>query len=161
MLVAGEVGKPHGLGGEVYVDRISDDPDRFGPGSKLIHADGRELVVAGSRSHRNRMLVKFEGVDDRTAAEGLRGTLMIPSEEARSLEDDEYWPHELAGCMVVLGDGTAVGEVAEVVPAPAHDLLQIRTPSGDRLVPIVKDIVVAVDVAAGRITIDPPAGLLD
>jgi|SRR5918995_2254976 16S rRNA processing protein RimM len=161
MLLAGEIGKPHGLTGEVYVVRISDDPLRFEPGSRLIHADGRELVVASSRPHRDRLLVKFEGFDDRDAAEGLRGTLLINSEEARTLEDDEYWPHELTGCAVVLADGGVVGEVSAVVPSPAHDLLQVKTSAGDRLVPVVKDIVVEVDVRGRRITIDPPEGLLD
>ena len=161
MLLAGEVGKPHGLGGEVYVIRISDDPLRFEPGSRLIHGDGRELVVESSRPHRDRLLVKFQGFDDRTAAEGLRGALLIHSEDVRALEDHEYWPHELVGCSVVLRDGTEVGEVNAVVPSPAHDLLQVGTPGGERLVPIVKEIVIEVDVSARRITIDPPEGLLD
>lgn len=160
MLLAGEVGKPHGLGGEVYVIRISDDPLRFEPGSRLIHADGRELVVESSRPHRDRLLVKFQGFDDRTAAEGLRGPLHVPSQDVRALEEDEYWPHELTGCSVVLRDGTKVGEVSAVVPSPAHDLLQIETPAGERLVPIVKEMVIEVDVAARRITVDPPEGLL-
>ena len=161
MLLAGQIGKPHGLGGEVNVLRISDDPRRFEPGATLIHTDGRELVVESARPHRDRLLVKFDGIDDRQAAEALRGAVLVPSEEARELADDEYWPHELAGCRVVRGDGDVVGEVVAVVPSPAHDLLQVRTAAGDRLVPIVKAIVIDVDVAGGRITIDPPEGLLD
>jgi 16S rRNA processing protein RimM len=161
MLLAGEIGKPHGLGGEVYVVRISDDPRRFEEGARLVHADGRELVVESSRAHRDRLLVKFEGSDDRISAEGLRGALFVPSEEARTLEEDEYWPHELTGCTVVLGDGTVVGEVRGIDPSPAHDLLRVQTPAGDRLVPIVKEIVNEVDVNARRIIIDPPEGLLD
>jgi 16S rRNA processing protein RimM len=160
-LLAGEIGKPHGLGGEVYVIRISDDPLRFEPGSKLIHADGRALVVETSRAHHDRLLIKFEGFDDRSAAEDLRGTLFVKPEDVRALQDDEYWPHELVGCTVALRDGSIVGEVGAVVPSPAHDLLQVTTPSGDRLVPIVKEIVVDVNVGARRITIDPPEGLLD
>jgi 16S rRNA processing protein RimM len=161
MLLAGEIGKPHGLGGEVYVVRISDDPGRFDPGARLIHSDGRALVVESSRAHRDRLLVKFEGVDDRTGAEGLRGALFVPTEDVRALEDDEFWPHDLVGCSVALSDGTVVGEVGAVVPSPAHDLLEVRTAAGDRLVPVVKEIVTEVDVAARRITIDPPEGLLD
>ena len=161
MLLAGEIGKPHGLGGEVYVVRISDDPGRFEAGSKLTHADGRELVVERSRAHRDRLLVKFEAYDDRAAAEGLRGTLFVKPEDIRELQEDEYWPHDLVGCSVALEDGRVVGKVGAVVPSPAHDLLQVTTSSGDSLVPIVKEIVVDVDVSARRITIDPPEGLLD
>jgi len=161
MLLAGEIGKPHGLGGEVYVVRISDDPRRFEPGARLVHSNGRELVVESSRGHRDRLLVKFRGYDDRTAAEGLRGTLLVPAHDARTLEENEYWPHELTGCTVVLGDGTEVGTVGSIEPSPAHDLLRVATRAGDRLVPIVKEIVTEVDVGGRRITIDPPEGLLD
>jgi len=161
MLLAGEIGKPHGLGGEVYVVRISDDLRRFEPGARLVHADGRELVVESSRAHRDRLLVKFQGSDDRTAAAGLRGALLVPAEDARTLEEGEYWPHELTGCTVVLGDGAVVGKVRSIEPSPAHDLIRVETRAGDRLVPIVKEIVKAVDVQGRRIIIDPPEGLLD
>jgi 16S rRNA processing protein RimM len=160
-LLAGEVGKPHGLAGEVYVVPISDDPRRFEPGSILLHSDGRELTVEARREHRNRMLVKFTGHDTRTDAEGLRGALYVRTEEARDLPEGEFWPHELIGCKVMLVDGAEVGEIADVVPGSAHDLLSIRNDRGEFLVPLVKEIVVAVDVDAGIATIDPPQGLLE
>lgn len=161
MLLAGEIGKPHGISGEVYVVRISDDPGRFQPGSRLVHASGRKLVVAGSRVHRDRFLVTFEDVHSRTEAEGLRGALYVAAGDVRELEADEFWEHDLVGCEVVLVDGSPAGRAARVVKGPAQDLLVIETPGGERLVPVVKDIVVGVDLDARRITIDPPEGLLD
>jgi 16S rRNA processing protein RimM len=161
MLLAGQVGKPHGIAGEVYVVPISDDPRRFDPGSILVREDGSTVVVESARAHTNRFLVKFEGVETRDEAERLRGPLLIPAEEARALEDDEFWPHDLEGCAVVLPDGEPVGTVSSVVSGPAQDLLEVATQHGDRLVPLVKEIVVDVDVGARRVTIDPPAGLLD
>lgn len=159
-LLAGEIGKPHGISGEVYVVPISDDPRRFEPGSTLQWGDGH-LVVARTRRHGNRLLVKFEGIDTRTDAEGLRGPLFVPVDEARALEDDEFWPHDLIGCeMWTVGDEPH-GEVKDVVPGVAHDLLVVSTPSGDRMVPLVKEIVVKVDLDAGIVLVDPPAGLLD
>ena len=160
-MLAGEIGKPFGLSGDVYVLRISDDPRRFEPGARLIGASGQTLVVETSRPHGNRWLVKFAGVDDRNAAEAIRGAVFIPTAEVRALDEDEFWPHELIGCKVLLTTGQPVGVVDDVVPGPAQDLLQISTPAGERLVPAVKGIVVAVDVGARRITIDPPEGLLD
>ncbi|HEX2196810.1 MAG TPA: ribosome maturation factor RimM [Actinomycetota bacterium] len=155
------MGKPHGLGGEVYVIRISDDRRRFEPGSQLVHEDGRALVVQSTRDHRNRFLVKFEGTDDRTAAETLRGALYVDASSARSLEPGEFWEHDLAGLDVVLaGTGQAAGTVARVEEGPAQDLLVVDTPRGERLVPLVAEIVVDVDLAARKVTIDPPEGLL-
>ena len=159
-MLAGEIGKPHGLGGEVYVIPISDDPRRFEPGSLLHHDDGRPLTVQSSRDHRNRFHVKFEGVDDREAAEMLRGALWVDASDQRSLEEGEFWEHQLDGLAVVDARGASVGTVKRIDPGPAQDLLVVETESGERLVPLVAGIVTEVDVDGGRVTIDPPDGLL-
>ncbi|MDQ3954195.1 MAG: ribosome maturation factor RimM [Actinomycetota bacterium] len=161
-LLAGQIGKPHGLDGEVYVLPISDDPLRFEPGSVLLDPDDRELAVVEARRHRDRLLVRFEGVVDREGAEGLRGvTLFVTPADLRSLEADEFWPHYLIGSEVRTPDGAVVGRAVEVVPGAAQDLLQVETKTGPKLIPMTKAIVVEIDAAAGRITIDPPQGLLD
>jgi 16S rRNA processing protein RimM len=160
MLLAGEVGKPHGLAGEVYVVVISDDPQRFQPGSQLHRDDGSTLVVATSRAHGDRFLVRFEGTDTREQAMFLRGPLFVPGEETRTLEDDEFWHDDLVGCAVVVGE-VPVGTVTGVLSGPMQDLLKIDTTNGERLVPLVKPIVVKVDTGARRILLDPPEGLLD
>ena len=161
MLLAGEVGKPHGLAGEVYVVVISDDPHRFDPGSTLFRADGGPLVVTSSRAHGQRFLVRFEGIDDRPEAEGLRGPLYVPGTERRALEEDEFWTDDLVGCSVVTRAGAELGQVSGIVPGSAQDLLQVETGTGVRLVPAVKAIVVEVDPDARRIVVDPPEGLFD
>ncbi len=157
----GQIGKPHGISGEVYVRPISDDPQRFRPGSRLTHAEGRILVVEGARTHRERLLVKFQAIDSRAEAEGLRGPLYVSSESVRTLGEDEYWEHALIGCSVALTSGEAVGNVSGLVAGASQDLLAVATPKGDRLVPVVKDIVVEVDVERRLVVIDPPEGLLD
>lgn len=141
---------------------LSDDPRRFEEGAQLTHEDGRVFVVAGSRPHkRDRLLVKFEGIDSRDQAEKLRGPLYAPPGEARELEPDEYWPRDLIGCEVVDQEGRRLGQVGAVVPSVGQDLLEVITPTGPGLVPLVKPIVTAVDLDGRRITVDPPAGLLD
>lgn len=161
MLLAGEVGKPHGLGGEVYVVPISDDPHRFEPGGRVARADGSMVVIETSRRHGDRLVVKFEGIDDRDGAAGMRGPLFVPESATRALDEDEFWQHEVAGATVVDPAGRELGTVTKVVPGPAQDMLEVRTGRGNRLVPVVKNIVVSVDIRAQRVVIDAPEGLLE
>jgi 16S rRNA processing protein RimM len=160
-LLVGEIGKPHGLAGEVYVNVVSDDPRRFARGSRLLHESGRRLRVEQLRKHRDRALIKFEGIDDRDAAALLKGPLYVLSAEMRSLGEGEYWAHDLAGLSALDPAGQPLGTVTRVIPGAAQDLLEIQTPVGLRLAPLVADIVTEVDVEAGRVTLNPPAGLLD
>ncbi|HEU4480890.1 MAG TPA: ribosome maturation factor RimM [Actinomycetota bacterium] len=159
--MVGQIGKPHGIAGEVYLIQISDDPRRYEVGARLEHANGRTLTIVSARPHRDRFLVRFEGITTRDEAEAIRGALYVSAAEARSLEDDEFWPHELVGAKVYLVDGSEVGEVREVIPGPAQDLLAVDSEGTTHLVPMVKAIVVDVDRDARRITIDPPVGLLN
>ena len=161
MLLAGQIGKPHGTAGEVYVIRISDDPRRFEPGASLIHEDGRVLVVASARPHRDRFLVRFEGIEDRRDAEGARGRLYISQEDVRDLEEGEFWPHDLVGCEVISPDGSAIGKVSGVQMGGVQDLLVIATPMGEKLVPLVEALVPEIDVAANKVVVDAPPGLLE
>lgn len=126
----------------------------------MIHEDGRVLVVTSSRAHRDRFLVRFEGIDSREAAEGLRGALYVGAGESRELGDYEYWESDVVGCEVFLADGTKVGRVTDVIVRPAQDLLEVENATGRHLVPFVEAIVIEVDPEARRIVVDPPAGLL-
>lgn len=156
----GRIGKPHGIKGEATVLVMSDDPARFAPGSTLLTHDG-ELEVESSRDHRGITLVKFTGVDDRNAAEALRGTeLYVPREARRGLDTGEFWPEDLVGLAVVDVAGGELGRVAYVVPGPAQDRIAVRTSTGVTEVPFVAAIVTDVDLDSGRITLDPPEGLL-
>ena len=113
------------------------------------------------RFHQGRLLLSLEGVEDRDAAEGLRGAwLSIPVASARSLEPGEFWPHQLVGLAVVDRQGRERGRVADVVPGAAHDLLSVELPGGARaLVPAVAALV-TVDLQAGRVLVDAVPGLL-
>ena len=160
-MIVGQIGKPHGTAGDVYVIRISDDPRRFEPGAVLRHEDGRSLVVESSRVHRDRFLVKFEGSDSRSDAEELRGTLFVPAADVRELEAGEFWEHDVVGLDVISSGGERLGQVTAIIPGVAQDLLEVSTPGGARLVPFVKEIVTKIDPDARRVTVDPPEGLLD
>jgi 16S rRNA processing protein RimM len=171
-LVVGRIGKPHGLKGEVSVEPRTDEPDRrFADGARLGtrrnrpgHApgDAGTLTVRNARWHSGRLLVTFEEIAGREAAEAARGTvLVVPIDPTERPEDpEEFYDHQLVGLGVVTTTGEAVGEVAEVVHGAAQDLLVVRVGDRDVLVPFVSALVPEVDLVAGRIVVDDQPGLL-
>ena len=167
-LVVGRVLRPHGVRGELSVEVLSDAPERFAPGAELGVGDPdgpeplRTAVVTASRRHQGRLLLSFEGVADRDAADRYRGAwLSIPVTEARPLEADEFWPHQLVGLAVVDHQGRERGRVADVLPGAAHDLLSVELPGGTSvLVPAVAALV-TVELDAGRVLVEAVPGLLD
>jgi 16S rRNA processing protein RimM len=168
-LVVGRVVKAHGVTGEVVVEIRTDDPDgRFAPGSSLRGRPSRggpetRYVIDSVRDHGGRLLVRLDGIADRTAADALRGTVFIvDSSDLPPIEDpDEFYDHQLEGLQVVTTTGTAVGSVAEVLHTAAGELLSVRNDAGEVLVPFVSAIVTSVSLADQTIVIDPPDGLLE
>ncbi|MFY1598732.1 ribosome maturation factor RimM [Micromonospora sp. WMMD737] len=139
-------------------------PSPAAPAQGVAFRVPAELVVESARWHQGRMLVAFEGIGDRDVAEALRGTLVaVDSAEVAPPEDpEEFHDHQLVGLAVVTPAGDRLGEVARIDHAPSSDLLVLRRPEGGTaLIPFVKAIVPEVDLAGGRVVVDPPAGLLD
>jgi 16S rRNA processing protein RimM len=167
-IAVGQIGRAHGIRGDVTVLVRTDEPNtRFAPGTALTTEppDRGPLTVAAIRWHSGRLIVTFEGVQDRNAAEDLRGTLLVVDSEQIPAPDDpdEFYDHQLIGLSVVTAAGRAVGEVINVLHH-GQDLLVVRPDhgaAGETLVPFVSAIVTNVDVPGGRLVIDPPPGLLD
>jgi len=166
-LVVGRIARAHGVGGEVAVEVRTDSPElRFAPGA-MVDTDPAErgpLTVRRTRWHSGRLLVIFDEVADRSAAELLRGTLLVAdsSTSPAAGDADDFWDHELVGLAAVLTTGQSLGTVEEVLHLPATDALVIRGGAGEEiLVPFVRAIVPEVDTVAGRLVIDPPEGLLE
>ncbi|SDQ97491.1 ribosome maturation factor RimM [Thermostaphylospora chromogena] len=164
-LVVGRIGRPHGVRGEVTVDVRTDDPDRrFAVGSTLDTdpPSAGPLRVRSTRNHAGLLLVRFDGVDDRNAAEALRGTLLVvDAEDLPPLDDpDEFYDHQLIGLAVWTVDGERVGQVADVLHH-GQDLLVVRRGTEEVYVPFVRALVPEVDLDGGRLVIDPPPGLLN
>lgn len=159
----GYVRRAHGLRGDVILRPQSDDPDRFviGAAFESDEQPPRTLTIAEIREHKEGLLLRFEQVRDRNAAEAMRGvTLTIGREERRDLEADEYWPEDLQGLEVFDAAGVRLGTVAAVLTGGAQDRLAVLT-ADDRTieVPFVAALVPQVDMTAGRIEMDPPPGL--
>jgi 16S rRNA processing protein RimM len=170
-VVIGRIGKPHGIRGEVTLDVRTDEPERrFAPGTTLraeapAGADRRpsSLTVARARWHQTTLLVTFEELADRNAAEAARGTVLhatIAHDETPE-DPEEYYDHQLVGLDVVDLDGSPLGTVKALVHGSAQDLLTVRTPDGrDTLVPFVSALVPEVDLRAGRIVVADRPGLV-
>jgi 16S rRNA processing protein RimM len=166
--VVGRIGKPQGIKGEVTVQVRTDDPQaRFAAGAVLLTDPSARgpLTVASSRWQNGRLVVAFDGVPDRSAAELLRETLL--QVDARTLpppeDDDEFHDHVLRGMSAELVTGGRIGEVVDVLHLPHGDVLVVRRDDNgaEVLVPFVKAMVPVVDVAARRLEVQPPEGLLD
>jgi 16S rRNA processing protein RimM len=155
LLEVGRIGRPHGLRGEVVVVLSTDRDERLAPGARLS-SDRGDLVVRTSRRHQDRWIVSFDGRDAREQAEELRGVVLL----AEPLDDPgELWVHELVGAEVVTTGGDSLGRCTAVVANPAADLIEL---DGGGLVPVVFVVDHTLgDGVPGRVTIDPPEGLLD
>jgi 16S rRNA processing protein RimM len=212
-LVIGSIVRAHGVRGEVVVAVTTDEPqDRYVAGSVLETdpATAGPLTIEGLRVHTSsgvdRLLIVFDGIDDRDAAERLRGVkLLVDADDIEPSDDpNEFHDFQLIGLAVHVGPagatnsgdagpagatnsgnagpasavdagdnggpgpavrdpvGERIGEIVRVDHGPGADMLIVARPDGRQtLVPFVTAIVPTVDVAAGRVVITPPDGLLD
>ncbi|MCU1414656.1 MAG: ribosome maturation factor RimM [Microbacteriaceae bacterium] len=162
--------KPHGLKGAIKIELYTDAPERrFVPGAVYrlqVPTEspwhGKTLELAELKWYNSHPVAFFKNINDRSAAESLiKAILWIDDDtDAPSDEEDAWYDSQLVG-LRVLRDGVEVGMVTLVDHLPAQDLLHVQTATGEVLVPFVKAIVPAVDVAAGTLTVTPPAGLFE
>ena len=164
---AGRVAGVFGLRGELKIapSRIGDDALAAGVELRATLADGsvRALRVRALRRHQGRPLAAFEGVDDAMAAQVLVGAALAIDRADVVLEDGEYFDDDLVGCALVDTAGNVLAEVLAVEHYPAQDVLQVALPrgAGHAMVPMVRAFVKGIDVAARRISVELPRGLLD
>ena len=168
-LRVGRLTKAHGLKGALKLELFTDDPaKRFTPGAVFTLQvptsspwHGKTLTLSELRWYNSQPVGFFEGVSDREGAETLvKAILWIDQDSAETDEPDAWYDFQLVG-LRALRDGVEVGTVARVEHFPAQDLLVIRSEDREVLVPFVSAIVPAVDIAAGTVTITPPAGLFE
>ncbi len=173
-LTVARIGKPHGLGGEVTVQLHTDDPDRrlvvgatFGTQAAPGSGVPRTLTIRSTRVHNGTWLLAFEQIPDRTGAESLRNTRLLldadePAADPDDSDEESWYEADLVGLEVVHRDGTRVGTVSGLELGPAQDLLVVTLAAGGTAyLPFVGAIVPEVDIAGGRVVVDPPDGLLE
>lgn len=162
----GQIVRPQGNRGEVVVASLTDFPqDRFRAGATLwVRRAGRvePVVVRSGRPHDARWVIGLEGVGTIDEAETLRGLeLRIPAEELRTLEAGTHYVHDLAGCRVETVEGRGAGVVRDVRLDAGIPLLVVEGPAGEVLIPFIEAFCRSVDVAAKRIVVALPEGLLE
>jgi 16S rRNA processing protein RimM len=168
-LAVARLRKPHGLKGEITIFPLTDDPAGvFVPGRALWVLDlegqvvGGPLAIERSRAYHREWLLKFKGVETRDALEPWRGRFLgLPAEELAPPAEGEVYLHELEGFAVRLEDGTAVGLVSGVFELPAGIMLEVQGPKREFLLPFRREFVRDVDRAGRRLTVTPPAGLIE
>src|SRR3954471_7741066 len=150
LLEIGQITKPHGLKGEVFVKLSTNRGERLEPGA-VLQSDRGPMRVDAASAHQNGWIVRFDTISTREDAEAARGLVL----RAEPLDlPDELWVHELIDAKVVDVAGTALGRCVAVEANPASDLIVL---DGGGLIPL--RFVVAHE--PGRVTVDPPAGLLE
>jgi 16S rRNA processing protein RimM len=148
--------------GEATIEVQTDDPDiRFQVGNKLTLDNGRQLTIRSSRWHNQILLLAFDGVADRNQIEELRDQLISSDVDLGSLAPGEYHFQQLIGCEVLQQNGELIGKVDEIVKLPGQDLLSVSRSGAQVLIPMVKQIIIEIDVLAKKIVVNPPEGLLD
>jgi 16S rRNA processing protein RimM len=162
--VIGTIVGAHGIRGEVKVMPMTDYPERFRPGVKVYVGREPDLTlteIISARPHRDLWLVKLTLTPDRSAAETLRDQyLLVPEAEAMPLAEHENYVHDLIGLPVVTESGEPLGKVAEVLFTPANDVYVVSGPEGEILLPALRSVVLSVDLAARRMVVRVPDGLL-
>lgn len=166
-VVIARIVKARGIRGEVACVLETDFPDRFSSLERVtvwLPDDTRlSLVIEDHWFHNDRVILKFEGYDTMTAAQGLAGgRLVIAESDVESLADGQFFEREVLGSEVVTSDGLKLGQVTRVMRTGGTDLLVLESDDGrERLIPFADEICTDVDVRAKRITISPPEGLLE
>jgi 16S rRNA processing protein RimM len=153
----GFVVRAHGIRGVLRVRATGDTLET----ARTLLVDGKAYAVEHAQRERAEWLVKLEGINDRDAAEALRGqTLAIAGADRPPVADDAVYVADLVGCHVFDGAGNDLGEVIGTFDSGAHEILEVRG-AREFMLPFVDGIVVSVDVGARKIVCDPPPGLIN
>jgi 16S rRNA processing protein RimM len=168
LVAVGVLRRSHGVRGEASVELLTDSVSRFDELDRVFLVDPHrknvlELRVRAVRPHKDRALVLLEGFDSPEDVSRFRDwTIEIPEDEARELEENEFFLHDLVGLEVVDTEGRALGRVVDALEGVAQVLLRVEASGGHAFeVPFVDALCPDVDLEKGRLTVDLPAGLVD
>ena len=168
ILHVGRIVGAHGLKGEVKVLPYTDDPARFKMLNEclLVSEDEKNRTPAqaeGARFFQDLILLKLRGIDDRTAAENLRGLLIsVEREHAVPLEPDTWYICDLIGCQVYDQQHGLLGELKDVLQHGSSDIYLVTQPNQpDLLIPVLKSVLKKVDLDQRRVDVTLPEGLFE
>lgn len=164
-VLIGLLGRAHGIRGQVSVEPISDIAERFNALEYVLLRRGSEITELGVESVRwkgKSVLLKLEGIDDRTSAERFsRWEVGVRKADVYPVPEDTYYVYDLIGCRVVGGSGREIGVVEDVMKMPANDVFVVRSNDREHLIPVIRSVVKRVDLEEKTILIEEIVGLLD
>jgi 16S rRNA processing protein RimM len=166
MLRVGRITGAHGLKGALRLRPDNPDSDTLEQVARVFlesAGQAREFrLTAMTRLNATTRRITLEGVADVNAAEALKGAVvMLAPEDVPAAKPGEFYYYEAIGCEVFLTDGSRIGTIEEIFSTGAHDIWVVRDSKREVLVPVIEDVVKAMDFAARRVTIEPIPGLLD
>jgi 16S rRNA processing protein RimM len=165
VLLIGQFTLPHGVRGQIKLHAITNQPEHLSRVKTIFVGEAlKPYRLQRAAEHKaSTLIVTLAGVTTRDEAETLRGQeVFIRQQDAAPLADDEYFLHDLPGLRVETVAGELLGLVKEVIETGANEVLVVTRPvGGEVLIPMIKDVVKQLDIAAGLITIEPLPGLLD
>lgn len=158
-LAAGLLRRTHGLGGELVMTILTDFPRRLRKGKTVYVGDKHvEMVIENTRMHTKDMLITFVGIESQEEADRLRNKVLYTrAEDLPELPEGEYYHHQLIGLRVVDEQDKELGVLEEILETGANDVYVVKSSAGEEiLLPALEDVILAVDVAAGRMRVKPP-----
>ncbi len=160
----GIVSRPHGLKGEVYVALDTDFPEDYSEMESVFLLQNGKLVpffIERLQIRNTEALVKFEEIDDKEAALGIKGlSLHLPLDQLPELESDQFYFHEIIGYQIIDQNSGELGEVGQVYEAGHQDLIGMDYQGKEVLIPINDDIILTVDREKETLSVNLPDGLL-
>lgn len=155
LITIGKAVAPHGVRGDVRVVPLTDFPDRFLKLKEVRLDDGRVLAVEAAKHHKQFVLLKFRGLDDRTAVEPLRGRLLqVGRADLVALPAGHYYIFDIIGLQVFDEDGASLGKITDVLATGANDVyIADREGQPPLLIPALKDVVRLIDIPGGRMVV--------
>ena len=159
-ILVGRFGAPHGIRGEIRLQSFTRDPKAIAGYGPLAAADGRTFELTSARTVKDNILVaRVAGILNRTAAEALTSLqLFVDRTALPPAHEDEFYVADLIGMVAVDADGLPIGTIVDVPNYGGGDLVAVRPTGGGEtlLFPFTRDVVPAIDVCAGKVTIVPP-----
>lgn len=164
LVCVGAITGARGLRGEVRIKSFTADPKAISSYGEVFGENGeRSYTVRITGQAKGQLLARLSGIEDRDAAEALKGTRLYVAKSALPApEEDEFYYSDLIGLRADLADGGKLGSVHQVHDFGAGTILEVAGgDAGIVMVPFTRAVVPVVDLSAGRVVVDPPPGLLE
>lgn len=163
-MLLGEIGAAQGLKGEVRLHSFTEEEEAITAYGPLEDETGHVIEIEALRATPKALIARVKGVTTREGAEALTGTkLYIPRSRLPEREEEEWYHAELIGLAALDRDGVTIGRVVAIQNFGAGDLLELAPANGGPtvLIPFTRETVPEIDVESERLTLVPPAGLLE